>query len=1380
MELDTRRQEAWAKLQPTNQSVTPAVLRPLEMQAIPQPFRDEFSGPVPQIASHSIPTAERREVTVMFTDIEDYTGMSEKYDAGIIQYILNSLFDIQVKMVKKYGGVVDKFIGDGMMAIFGAPKTHGNDAYRAIRASLELRERLSDLNKELLSKGFPPLHLRVGINTGEVLAGYIGGGDHKPYTVIGTPVNLASRIEQLGKLAEGDDEVVIVVGEETVKKVRGIFRAEHMGDLKVRGIQNPVSAYLVQGTLPDPEEERVDEMKTGFYGRERELESLQETFKDVLDGTPHFSLVLGEPGYGKSRLKREFFQWLRKKGSRLAQAKNVTILRGKATDLPDNNVIAEALGKILRTRAAIEPDDNQEAIEEKIRDHVSLVFGIKNGESKVIAQLLGTLAGFKLKTEELPSDPEVLRERRNEAALQYLEYLADREIVILDLEDIHWADEGSLKLISPDPLIKRFKGKNFMILASARPEILDRVPELQKCETIKINGLPIDLCQKVVGEVAQKTNLDQDQLELIFDQSKGNPFLLQRMAAALNEGWLPESSEWEVEEPSLRKLEPAGSEKVLKETRGFLQEWIDRLSQDEKRLLQIAAVLRRDFDVAILKALGFENPDTALKKLLEKEILVGLGDGRFRLVHAMLRDAAYRMMKDTNAGLHLAAAKHYLSVGSEEHAVIASHFEEAGEEHKEMASEYYYRAAKKAFDHGFLENAATFFWKTYELSVGNPKRQLEILRRLDSALFESGTLPEQEKGLQLSLKILEENPDIGKSPDDAIDWAGVHYRMGRWLNRRRKFDEAEKELRCALAKIESQSETIQKQMNALKLKAGIFPELGLNYVWTDRYENKYEKARDMYQQGVILSKSLGDKKSIARSLVGLNYAKGKLGDYSDVVEEYGEAIEIFQEKKDLRRLFAAVSSLGAVLMELGEYQNAETRLKEAETLSEKFRKKGRGMEYLIPTLGWLYYCQGKRVEAYNLLYRDLMENPNHENVINNFVYLVLILVDDKFIDADKLKLAESMASEALRLATDAESYDEEGQAKAQMAFASIYFKKGDLNKAYESIEASYRIYKKLEGIEEFDRKILLLRSLIHYKLKEPKEALLAITEARDLVLKRARTIKKDALRDSFMNKVADNMEIERQWQLINIVASQDMSGPLQAFLELVKSDLFISDQIPAELAFVYEEDGKDEKRAIATIETSRGEIKVIKTKGEEIAGGVVSAPPIQILKQIFSIGEIEFPDNEGPYPYVVAKKPVLTPFITPEVEAGARLKFHLAAKERGRLVMPLLLWGGKIPSHFEINLKGRKKPLRVREGETERLSGALAIQLETGVQESELQKGILGDDLFGMLSIYFCPLRGDKTLFALGFESKDFTRNVPSFFTTLLEALDLHSLLREA
>ena len=599
---------------------------------------------------------QRKTVTVVFCDVTGSTALGEKLDPEALRRVMARYFDEMKGAIERHGGTVEKFIGDAVMAVFGIPRVHEDDALRAVRAAAEMREVLGRLNKELERDQGVALAARIGVNTGEVVAGDPAAGQA---LVTGDAVNVAARLEQ----AASPSEVLIGVG--THALVRDAVVAEPVQPLTLKGKSELVPAFrlvsVAKGTGG-----RARRLDSPMVGRERQLGLLLQAFDGAeADRTCHLFTVLGPAGVGKSRLVAEFLERL---GDRAGA------LRGRCLPYGDGITYFPVL-EIVKEAAGLADFDAPDVIESKV---CAVLEGEELQESVCarVSQLLGVA--------EVASPDET-----HWAIRRFLEARARERPLVVVFDDIHWAESVLLDLI--EHIADLSRDAPLLLLCMARGELLDVRPAWGggklNATTASLEPLADEECELLIANLLGSVGLPRDVAERITAAAEGNPLFVEEMLFMLidDERLVRSDDSW----VAVGELTDVA---VPPSIRGLLEARLDRLGPQERAVIERASVVGKVFYSGAIEALfGDDRPPPDLRELLialvrrelvrpDRSTLPGQETYRFR--HQLIRDTAYEgLPKDLRASLHERFAGWLERVAAdridEQEEILAYHLEQA-------------------------------------------------------------------------------------------------------------------------------------------------------------------------------------------------------------------------------------------------------------------------------------------------------------------------------------------------------------------------------------------------------------------------------------------------------------------------------------------------------------------------------------------------------------------------------------------------------------------------------------------------------------------------------------------------------------------------------
>jgi class 3 adenylate cyclase/tetratricopeptide (TPR) repeat protein len=572
------------------------------------------------------PREVRKVVTVLFSDVTGSTGMGERLDPETMRRVMGRYFAEMKAALEAHGGTVEKFIGDAVMAVFGIPVLHEDDALRAVRAAVEMRDRLARLNSELERDRGVAILTRTGINTGEVVAGDPATGQT---LVTGDAVNVAARLEQSASPGE------ILLGEATYRVLRDAVSAEAVPAMSLKGKEAPVAAYRLVDVHPGAEAIRRT-LDSPMVGRDRQLSLLRQTFDTaVADRACHLFTVLGSPGVGKSRLVHEFVAGVR------GEAR---VLRGRCLPYGDG-ITYWPVAEMVREAAGIGDGDGVEAARSKI---AGLVPG---GEGEAVAERLTQAIGLAEAT--APAEEIAWAFRK------LLEGLARERPVAAVFDDIQWAEPTLLDLI--DHVADWSRDAPILVVAIARQELLDVrsgwAGGKHNATTLQLEPLPEEDCEVLVENLLGMALLPVVAKARIAEAAEGNPlFVEQVLSMLIDDGLLARSNGHWVPTADLTTIP------IPPTIHALLGARLDRLGGEERQVIERASVVGKVFYQGAVSELAPEALRPAvgshLMTLVRKDLIrpdeAGIAAGpAFRFRHILIRDAAYAgMPKETRSALH--------------------------------------------------------------------------------------------------------------------------------------------------------------------------------------------------------------------------------------------------------------------------------------------------------------------------------------------------------------------------------------------------------------------------------------------------------------------------------------------------------------------------------------------------------------------------------------------------------------------------------------------------------------------------------------------------------------------------------------------------------
>jgi class 3 adenylate cyclase/tetratricopeptide (TPR) repeat protein len=686
------------------------------------------------LAASSPADEVRKTVTILFCDVTGSTQLGEQLDPESLRKVMARYFDAMRAEIELHGGTVEKFIGDAVMAVFGIPSLHEDDALRAVRAADGMRESLETLNRDLERDFGVRLEARIGVNTGEVL---VGPGSTDFGRVTGDAVNTAARLETAAQPGE------VLIGADTHRLVREAVEVESVEPRTVKGKAEPVECYrlvgVLAGTAAPPRA-----FTSPIVGRGRELEDLQRAFeRSVQDRACLLFTVLGAAGAGKSRLVEEFVGHI---------GESAQVLVGRCLPYGEGITywpVAQAL------RAALEVHDFDEP--EEVRSRLDGILA-RDDHAGAIAARLSEVLGIA----EGHSAPE----ETAWAIRRFMEILASERPLIAVWEDVHWAEPALLDAI--DHVADWAGDAPILLLCTARPEFLDSRPAWgagkQRASALTLPPLPADESTQLIANLLGGGQLPADAAGRVAEAGGGNPLFVEQMVSMLIDdglvvrddgGWTP--------------VGDLSSIAVPPSVAALLAARLERLSDDERRVIGSASVIGKVFHVGAVRDLVPEadraDAGSLVRSLVRKELVRETrstipGEDAFEFRHILIRDAAYAAIpKERRAEQHRRFADWCVRIAGERieelEEIVGYHLEQAfrnreslsalDEEARGLAIEASARlesAGMRAYDRPDMSAAANLLARAETLLPPDDPGRVAILTTLATALFETGRLDE--------------------------------------------------------------------------------------------------------------------------------------------------------------------------------------------------------------------------------------------------------------------------------------------------------------------------------------------------------------------------------------------------------------------------------------------------------------------------------------------------------------------------------------------------------------------------------------------------------------------------------------------------------------
>jgi class 3 adenylate cyclase len=640
------------------------------------------------------PREERRVVSVIFVDLVGFTERSERLDPEDVRAFLAPYHDLVRNELESFGGVVEKFIGDAIVALFGAPTAFGDDPERAVRAALAVRDAVADLDQR---EPRLDLRLRIAVNTGEALVTLGARPELGEAMVAGDVVNTASRLQSAAPVNG------VIVGRETYAATHTAIEYEASEPVRAKGKAEPVEAWVALRPLHPTGERRLSGQ---LVGRNRELEVLRGVWERVAgEAVPHLVTVLGPAGIGKTRLAQEFSALVAGSGGRSVHGRSLPYRESSAYFAFATQV--KALCGIFESDP---PDVGLRKLRERVKGELP-----QGASAEMVTQHLAILLGL---------DPAGSVDDREELFFSvrcFIESVAREQPTVLVLEDIHWADRGLLDLV--ELLAARLRDLPVLLLTLARPELLDSRPAwgggLPAYSALPLAPLSAAEGQELVS--LRLRDLRHDDAVRVVETAGGNPLFIEQLAATMAESG------------------PAAPGTLPNTIRGLVGARLDALPAAERSLLLDAAVVGKTFWRGALERIAREGDGLSeLLGALERRDLIARetasmieGDQQFGFKHVLIRDVAYELLPRADRRERHARVAEYFEESTAELgeavAALARHWRGAGD--AERALGYFINAAEQAERGWAKDQAAILYREALDLVGKEDGDRLALLRR---------------------------------------------------------------------------------------------------------------------------------------------------------------------------------------------------------------------------------------------------------------------------------------------------------------------------------------------------------------------------------------------------------------------------------------------------------------------------------------------------------------------------------------------------------------------------------------------------------------------------------------------------------------------------
>jgi adenylate cyclase len=847
-----------------------------------------------QVADHLIETGgklpeERRLITALFADVSGFTSLADRLDPEQLLEVIDPVISGLSSIVGRYEGYVEKFAGDALLALFGAPVTHEDDAERALHVALEMHSELARLGAELPHDAELTLH--VGINSGHGIARILGSEARTDYAVLGDSVILAQRLESAAPPGE------TYVSEMTVRLAESRFEFEPVGELTLKGKSEPVPAWRLIGQRADGRSATRKGVSTELVGREQELAALTDALDRLAYGAGAVIALTGEPGVGKSRLTAA--------ARARAEEKEFRWLEGRCVSYGAGLAYWPYL-ELLRDFAGIRIDDAAPGASARLANELDSIGA--GDELPFFARLLG-LASNDISGEAASLEPEAFRRALHRAFAVWVEAVAREQPLVIAIEDMHWADASTVALTGE--LTRLCLRASVLVYLIARPEGDNVLSEIAaERTTLRLDPLGESGVDALIESILGYSS-PPGLASFIVRRTAGNPFFVEELLRSLRE------TEALVRENGGWKMQSGWDARTLPETiEEVLSARIDLLPRPAASALQTASVIGRRVPLRLLEEVATDVSDLAqaVDQLVASTFLDRVeeeGERALSFHHALVQDTAYsRILRRRRRELHQKVAE------------VAEALYGAGDDSIDLLARHLYlgEAGPKALD--YLVRAGERAKRLF----ANDEAILHLQRAAEIAEAEAA-LSDRLPDIQLSIADLHE---LTGAYDDAIElysavrdatadvraWAGIT----STLRKQGRYKEA--------------LNVVDEAFSREELKGQVVTRLWLEQGNTLSAACRFDQAIEVFQAGI---EAAGSRLTpdVGRLLSQLARVETVEGRFQDAVSHGLEARDIFEEHDDPRGLTTTMRILGDAYRQLGQLDEAAEALTRGLELAQR-------------------------------------------------------------------------------------------------------------------------------------------------------------------------------------------------------------------------------------------------------------------------------------------------------------------------------------------------------------------------------------------------------------------------------------------------------------
>lgn len=913
----------------------------------------------------STPTEERSIVTILFTDMVGSTSMAEKLDPEDWRQIVSKTHTAIGEAITNHHGMIAQYLGDGLLAFFGAKEAGENDPENAIRAALQAQSAVTNLLSE------EKVQVRIGIHTGLVVVGEMGAEAHKEFTASGDAVNLAARLQSAAPPGG------VLVSHDTYRYVRGVFDVTLTPPLTIKGRSEPVKTYMVRGAKPRPFRSvarGVAGVETRTVGREQEVLSLHSAYRRAFEGhSLVWAQLVGDPGVGKSRMLEDMSDWLE------LRTENIRLLRARAFPEDTNQPFA-LVRRMWFDRFQIAEDVPLELAERKWVECFREFSGMEDYEEP--AHALGLMMGLPFLNsphiKAMRKDPIQVMGRALVVSQNLIKMVRQHHPVVLMLEDLHWTDFASW-----DYLMEVFlcgaeleQPNGLFILGAAR---LDWQPPQDLVALLATSSQPgqgngkwglqiplAPLTDQAIRLLAQQLlrkalDVPEQVIDLIVERSEGVPYFTEEIVNwFIDHGILDtRNEEWHF------SAEKSQGQPLPTTLQHLLLTRLNSLSKPERVILQRGAIFGRQFWTGGVEALGVTKGTQTLRRLQprgfveEQPISAFQGETEWSFHHNLLHEVTYEsVLKRERADLHRRAASWLEKQASQADrldefaGLLGDHLKRAGE--LSLAADWYLRAGKRAMDQGSPREARGFYTQAIDLlqPVDHERCWQALLGREEALSVLNETEP-RKSDINALL-------ELARTMDNKNHLAEAYFRQAK--------------LESLLLDIEGLDQAVQNALTVSRSNGDKVIEVKALAVATeaDGWKGDKVSAEKHIKEVLDLAQSLGDDNVLSFVVYCVAHSYGLMDDFAKCYSFLNQQIELDHRLGNRAREAIGLGNLGALYLAMGLYQQSQTMIELERQICETIGNHD-NVGWALRNLGESYWKEGNLQKARQVLEKALIE-----------------------------------------------------------------------------------------------------------------------------------------------------------------------------------------------------------------------------------------------------------------------------------------------------------------------------------------------------------------------------------------------------------------------